>query len=287
MSLDAMEWVWEHSRARGVARLVLLAIADRAAGRDCTAYAGTTMLVRRAGAARSSVIAAVDKLTDAGELEIVPRARGPRGETCYRLPHAAAYVAGLPDSAASGSPVTGGPKTGPVQNPDRRSPDPRGTESGPEGSENRTGGGTETGPPHQTEHNQETSSAHARASQPTVPRDTTPDAARPLMTALTAAGVDVAWRLTAGEWTTILAAEQSWGRDALVQAAVERTAGRNVRSARYLLAIWRDPANFPGGAAPEAFTAAPGTNVVPLRRASHTDNLRAGLELLEGREESR
>ncbi|WP_413800109.1 hypothetical protein [Streptomyces iranensis] len=288
MSLDAMEWVWEHARARGVARLVLLAVADRVTGPECTAYAGTSMLVRRTGAARSTVCTAIDRLVESGELEIIPDARGPRGETRYRLPHAVGYVRTLPASGGLGGPVTGGPETGPVRNPDPRTPDPRGPETGPEGTGNRTGGGPETGPPNQREHNhQEHSSADARATGRDRPArdehaDAIPADARPLVAALDGAGVTVTWRLASAEWAAVLAAVQRWGAEALARVAVERTAGRDIRSARYLLAIWRDSANFTNETAPAAPATEPGGGgtVVPLRR-SYADNLAAGLALLE------
>jgi hypothetical protein len=79
VSLDAQDWVWNHSKSKGTARLVLLAIADKAYGKGCTAYAGTTMLVQRTNAARSSVVAAVDKLIESGELAVVEGLTGPRG----------------------------------------------------------------------------------------------------------------------------------------------------------------------------------------------------------------
>ncbi|HWT45863.1 MAG TPA: hypothetical protein VN085_07845, partial [Vicinamibacterales bacterium] len=88
MSLDAQDWVWNHSQSKGTARLVLLAIADRAYGTHCSAYAGTTMLVQRSNAARSSVVAAVDKLIQLGELAVIEGRVGPRGETFYTLPKA-------------------------------------------------------------------------------------------------------------------------------------------------------------------------------------------------------
>ena len=139
MSLDAQDWVWEHSRAKGTARTVLLAIADKASGPDCSAYAGTTMLVQRANAARSSVVAAVDKLLASGELEIVPGRTGPRGETRYRLPGAIGHT--RQDFS------TGGPESGPVQNPDRsENRTPGGPESVPPRSENRTPRGPKSGP---------------------------------------------------------------------------------------------------------------------------------------------
>ncbi len=135
MSLDAQDWVWEHSASKGTARLVLLAIADKANGRDCSAYAGTAFLVRRTRAARSSVVVAVDRLLESGELEVVEGRKGPKGETWYRLPQ------------AKGHHRQGGPESGPVQNPDpSENRTPRGTKSGPPRSENRTPTGPESGP---------------------------------------------------------------------------------------------------------------------------------------------
>jgi hypothetical protein len=165
LSLDAMDWVWTKSTAKGTARLVLLAIADKAYGKDCSAYAGTTMLVQRCNAARSSVIAAVDKLIETGELAVIEGRVGPRGETFYVLPKARRHRRSDqergPDSGPapdfdgpgstpksgyhSSSGDAGGPDSGPVQNPDR-SENRTGTESGPGGSENRTPGGPKSGP---------------------------------------------------------------------------------------------------------------------------------------------
>jgi hypothetical protein len=136
VSLDAQDWVWNHSQSKGTARLVLLAIADKAYGKGCTAYAGTTMLVQRSNAARSSVIGAVDKLIELGELAVVTGQQGPRGETVYTLPKARRHRRSAPE---------GGPDSGPVQIPDR-SEIQTGTDFGPEGSENRTGRGPDSGP---------------------------------------------------------------------------------------------------------------------------------------------
>lgn len=135
MSLDAQDWVWEHSASKGTARLVLLAIADKASGPECAAYAGTTLLVKRANAARSSVVVAVDKLIESGDLKVIEGRTGPRGETWYCLPKAVGHRR------------EGGPKSGPVQNPDpSENRTPTGPESGPQGSENETPTGPKTGP---------------------------------------------------------------------------------------------------------------------------------------------
>jgi hypothetical protein len=135
VSLDAQDWVWEHSASKNTARLVLLAIADKASGPDVSAYAGTTFLVRRSRASRTSVIKAVDALLESGELEIVLGQKGPHGETRYRLP------------GAKGHTRKGGTDSVPVQNPYRsQNETPRGTESVPGGSGIRTGRGSESVP---------------------------------------------------------------------------------------------------------------------------------------------
>ena len=135
MSLDAQDWVWEHSASKNTARLVLLAIADKASGADVSAYAGTTFLMRRANASRTAVIKAVDSLLDSGELEIVLGKKGPHGETRYRIP------------GAKGHTRKGGTESVPVQNPYRsKNGTPRGTESTPGGYGIRTGTGTQSAP---------------------------------------------------------------------------------------------------------------------------------------------
>ncbi|WP_425829341.1 hypothetical protein [Streptomyces fractus] len=271
MSQEAMEWVWEQSRARGVARLVLLAIAYRMPDGGGTVYAGTTMLVRRTGASRSSVVRAVDSLVSAGELAVVDGRCGPRGETCYRIP----------DLATGG--VVGGPTTPPVAGSDPRPSDPRGSAMGPEGSHGDTGRGSTTTPPRQIadEEEGEINSSPARTTPTSgAAAARIPAEAQPLIDALQRERIAVTWALAPSEWALVLAAINRWGVEAVARVAVEKTAGREIRSARYLLAIWRDAANF--GPAPNSW----GT-VVPLRRApapSYTDNLAVGLALLEGRE---
>ena len=93
MSSDAREWVWEHSSSRGTARLVLLSIADRVADEQCVSWASLTSLARRTNASRSTVRAALDRLLDDGELELLDDLTGPQRSTVYRLPLAAKAVA--------------------------------------------------------------------------------------------------------------------------------------------------------------------------------------------------
>jgi hypothetical protein len=154
VSLDAQDWVWDHSHSKGTARLVLLAIADKANGPDHSAYAGTALLVQRSNAARSSVIVAVDKLLASGELEEIKDRKGPHGETCYRLP------------LAVGHRRKGGPKSGPVRNPDRsENRTPGGPDSVPGGSGFRTPTGPDSGPQN-TENASERSGTQRESARP-------------------------------------------------------------------------------------------------------------------------
>ncbi|MGQ4329282.1 helix-turn-helix domain-containing protein [Streptomyces hayashii] len=93
MSYDAREWVWDHSRSKGTARMVLALIADRCRDRDCVAYASVPTLMKRANASRTAVRDALAKLIADGELVPLPARKGPRGETYYRLPIAAEFLA--------------------------------------------------------------------------------------------------------------------------------------------------------------------------------------------------
>ena len=163
VSLDAQDWVWEHSASKNTARLVLLAVADKASGSDVSAYAGTTFLMRRSNASRTAVIKAVDALLDLGELEIVVGRTGPHGETRYRLP------------GAKGHTRKGGTESVPVQNPYRsKNGTPRGTESAPEGSGIRTGRGAESAP-HNAVHTETPVRTQEGARAAWQPRQQSPD----------------------------------------------------------------------------------------------------------------
>lgn len=243
-----MDWVWTKSAAKGTARLVLLAIADKAYGKDCSAYAGTTMLIQRSNAARSSVIAAVDKLIEMGELAVIEGQQGPRGETVYKLPKAKRHRRSDHERGPDSVPVAhrghaeassktgshrrsepeGGPDFGPVQNPDR-SENRTGTESGPGGSENRTGRGPKTGP-----HNR----SNASTNQPTAPtgpegthegttEDRIPrafDYIQPLIKAMSDAGMPVSWQMQPDDIQAIARVQQRAGVDQMV------TFARNIKT---------------------------------------------------------
>jgi hypothetical protein len=93
MSSEARDWVWEHSSSRGVARLVLLSIADRVADEQCVSWASLSSLAQRTNASVSTVREAIERLRLAGELEQLDDLVGPQRSTVYRLPLAAEAVA--------------------------------------------------------------------------------------------------------------------------------------------------------------------------------------------------
>lgn len=85
-----------------------------------------------------------------------------------------------------------------------------------------------------------------------------PEAARPLVDQLTAAGVNVRWPFKGNQWFPLLGLIEKSGVPALVDYAV-RAAGRtNVDSARYFMRGWGELPPMP----------APGTERPPLRAVS-------------------
>ncbi|MDI3390203.1 helix-turn-helix domain-containing protein [Streptomyces sp. B-S-A8] len=124
MSHDARTWVWDHSRSKGTARMVLALIADRCVDRQCIAYASVPALMKRANASRTAVRDALDKLVEGGELRRLVGRKGPRGETYYQLPDAARFLA---ERAVGGGriPYPSGSESDPVE------PVRRGAEYGP------------------------------------------------------------------------------------------------------------------------------------------------------------
>ncbi|MFD7236439.1 hypothetical protein ACFWAT_14175 [Streptomyces syringium] len=264
MSLDATDWVWNQSAARGTALVVLLAIADKA-GADCTAYAGTAMLMQRTRAARSTVRAAVDALLGSGELAVVENVTGPAGETVYCLPLAGGHT------RTEGA----GYRPGPVSGPGRK-PVPGGPDIGPEGGRNPAPGGAESGP-----QNKKNKREQEAQQQPHATRSALIPELHALGDALAAAGVAVRWSLGLGEQRDVYRLVQQHGVEVLVELATRRTTpGIDAKPARYWLRVWGDLDRAPSDR--------PGTNVVPLRSPSpgtYTDNLAAGLALLRSQKE--
>ncbi|CAG6392739.1 hypothetical protein NMG29_06485 [Streptomyces cocklensis] len=265
MSIDAMHWVWTHSQAKGNARLALLAVADKAPGPDCVVRMGTTEFRQRLNASKSAVVVAVDKAIETGELEIVEPAVGSRA-AAYRLPRAVGYVRPTPGArgpesgpviAAQGSGIrTGSDDEGSgIETPNDSV---RGPESGPGGSGIRTPLGPDSGPLYQTT---PTRSGSKQAGEPAAPDlgPGIPEASRPLVDSITAAGVVVRWNLSSAEWFTVEALIKRSGAPALAAYAQQQAARREITYARYFLPGWRELPPLP---AASAF--GPDGDVIPL-----------------------
>jgi hypothetical protein len=79
VSVKVMTWVWEHSRSKLSARLVLLAIADHANGDGVDAFPSMAQLAHKTGLSERGVQIAVAELVRLGELHV--SAGGGRGRT--------------------------------------------------------------------------------------------------------------------------------------------------------------------------------------------------------------
>ncbi|MEU0356539.1 hypothetical protein [Streptomyces cyaneofuscatus] len=262
MTIDAMHWVWTHSRSTGNPRMVLLAVADKAPGPDCITRMGTTELRARLGqVSKSVVVRAVDKAIESGELVIVEEARGTRA-AAYQLPYAVNYKRpALASRGTDSGPVDlpEGSRSGTASDAQRSrietgSENARGTDSGPEGSRIETPSGTESGPLNQTT---PTRSGSKQAGEPAPPvlGPEIPTNCRPLVDTITAAGILVRWNLSTSEWFTVEALIKRTGVAALAAYAQKQATARDVSYARYFLPGWRDLPPLPE----------PGTTRPPLR----------------------
>ncbi|WP_424861378.1 hypothetical protein [Streptomyces sp. MMS24-I29] len=268
MSLAATDWVWARSRARGAARLVLLAIADRA-GADGVAYAGTAALIQRTRAARSTVRQAVDALLASGELALVVGQTGPGGETVYRLPlldEQGAEDRPGPDFGPGRESAPGGPVNGLGEG---RTSAPGGAETGPGEGRGSAPGGPVSGP-------QNVPTYSPQQQQPPASSAALIPELRPLDDALAAASITVRWSLGLGEMRDVYRLTQRHGVEALVGLAARRTVpGEAPKAARYWLKVWSDLDR----------SSSPSPRPQPPT-AAFTDHLAAGLALLNAQKES-
>lgn len=84
MSIRVMSWVWEHSRAAGIDRLVLLAIADAANDDGAQAWPSGETLARKTGVNLRTVQRSMRRLVDLGEVSVKTNA-GKNGANVYRV----------------------------------------------------------------------------------------------------------------------------------------------------------------------------------------------------------
>ncbi|WP_063795011.1 helix-turn-helix domain-containing protein [Kitasatospora sp. MBT66] len=142
MSHLAREWVWECSDARGTARLVLLALAERA-GSECVAFGSTRTLAARTNASERSVSDAIKAAIRLGELELVEGRLGPYGARVYRLPKAVGWT---PGAAVEGEEDSSAPADGGCENCT-----PGGADSSGRGCSSCGAGGADSAPQNQRE----------------------------------------------------------------------------------------------------------------------------------------
>lgn len=85
MSVQATTWAWEHSRAEGNARLVLLAIADAANKQGARSYQSAATIADMCRLSSRTVQRQLAALVESGEAQIEER-KGAHGTNSYRLP---------------------------------------------------------------------------------------------------------------------------------------------------------------------------------------------------------
>ncbi|WP_328678413.1 hypothetical protein [Streptomyces sp. NBC_00343] len=272
MTLDAMDWVWQHSRTRGNPRMVMLAVADAITGPEATARIGTATLVRRLNATKGTTLAAVASAIESGELAIEQPAAGSRA-ALYRIPDAVNYSRRTGRESGPQPQRSETPTTTRLRSETRTATAPdSGPESGPQGeaapdgfwSEFQTGSGPESVPHHSPiEGVSEGGRERGRVSVAGIPAF-----ARPLVDAITAAGVIVRWDLNPTEWFTVDARLKQSGADMLAAVAVRAAGRKDVSHARYFLRAWTGlpPAPAAGTTPAAAPAAGPGADVIPLNR---------------------
>ncbi|CAL9530353.1 hypothetical protein [Streptomyces sp. enrichment culture] len=271
MTLDAMDWVWKHSRTSGNPRTVLLAVADAVTGPEAEARMGTAEFMRRLNVARSTARAAVDAALDSGELAEVEPAKGSRA-TLYRIPGAVDYVRATGPKSGPLTRSAPGPESGPLAATGPESGLSIGPESGPlsqtpetlYGAEFEPPRGPESGPHHSPIDGMNEGVRERGRDMVAV----VPDFARPVVDPITAAGYHPAWTLTPAEWFMVDALMKRSGPDMLAAAAVQaaQRARNGVSHARYFLRTWQalPPAPAEGTTPPTG----PGSNVVPFPAAA-------------------
>lgn len=241
MTLDAMHWVWKHSRSKGNTRLALLAVADQVRTSACEVRLSYADLMSALNAGRPAVRDALRAAEKLGELEVVEAGKGTRA-TLYRLPQAVDYAR---PTSASGSNLK------PLDTPEDRSSGsnfkPLEGESAPASGSNLEPQGAASGlksvasgsnfkPHHQTQ-NYNPQSTEGRAEGR---RDALREA-QPLIDAMTDAGIVVSWTMRTDEWRDLLDLIDRVDISILVQRAREaRRPGQQIQYATWFLrGTWR------------------------------------------------
>ncbi|NGO67149.1 hypothetical protein [Streptomyces boncukensis] len=202
-------------------------------------------MLHRARVSRSQMYAVLKTLTGKGALERVAAGQK-NGAAKYRIPAFStvpqcpgnadtddgSQCPGSRDAEGSQRPGTADPDLG-VQCPD--SPDTEPSQCPGNRDVSVPGSGTPTPPdPSPTT---PSASQQGRLSAERFDHGI-PEAARPLVDQLTAAGVVVRWPFSGDQWFTVLALIERTGIPAMVEHAVKAAARTDVASARYFLRGW-------------------------------------------------
>lgn len=103
MSVRVMTWVWEHSQAEGLARLVLLAIADSADDTGANAWPSVATIASKCKVSERTVQRVVQALAASGQL-VVDWNAGPHGTNRFRvvMTPTVSHPSGLDDTPTAG-----------------------------------------------------------------------------------------------------------------------------------------------------------------------------------------
>lgn len=97
-----MDWAWTQSQSKGVARLVLLAMAQDAEGPSQLVCAGSSWLMPRVNASRSTVVSALRSLEEKGEIAEVAGVLGDLLHPVWILPKAIGHTETAPGDRDDG-----------------------------------------------------------------------------------------------------------------------------------------------------------------------------------------
>lgn len=225
MTMDAMNWVWDHSQSRGNTRLALLYVADQVRTAACEVRLSRSDFMRSTNAAKATVRAALVDAIKLGELELVEPGAG-RRKALYRLPGAVGYSrrGSEPDPLENRR----GSESAPLR---ADTPSRRGSESDPLESvegQNPPRRGSESAP-HSPSPKELASGEAGRADSFQV--------CQPLVRAMTEAGITVSWSMKSSDWIEIANVVQRAGVPAMVAFArdTKATARQPVRYATFFL----------------------------------------------------
>lgn len=222
-------------------------------------------VLRGAKVSRSQLYAVLKSLAAKGALEKLAAGQK-NGSAKYKIPKfpEAAQCPGIPDTDT------------PPQSPSSPDTDDSQRPETPDTDENTQCPGNADTDPSQCQEIRDVSVPESGTPTPLFPSSTTPsaskqeepapdrlgygipEAARPLVDGLTAAGVVVRWPFTGNGWFPVLALIEKTGVPALTEYAVRAAARTSVDSAKYFMRGWSELPPLP----------APGTARPPLRAVS-------------------